>query len=59
MNKDQPDATHLEQEQLDVEHAIFVQQVGIDLIGPLPTTLNGNKYVVTLVDYFKISLLME
>ena len=27
-------------------------QVGIDLIGPLPTTSNGNKYVVTLVDYF-------
>ena len=27
-------------------------QVGIDLIDPLPTTLNGNKYVVTLVDYF-------
>lgn len=27
-------------------------QVGIDLIGPLPTTSNGNKYMVTLVDYF-------
>ncbi|KAL5509260.1 hypothetical protein EMCRGX_G004598 [Ephydatia muelleri] len=27
-------------------------QVGIDLIGPLPTTSKGNKYVVTLVDYF-------
>ena len=27
-------------------------QVGIDLIGPLPTTSNVNKYVVTLVDYF-------
>ena len=32
--------------------AIFVQQFGIDLIGPLPATLNGNKYVVILVDYF-------
>ena len=32
--------------------AIFVQQVGIDLIGPLPTTVNGNKYVVILFDYF-------
>ena len=21
-------------------------------MGPLPTTVNGNKYVVTLVDYF-------
>ena len=48
--------------------AIFVQQVGIDLIGPLPTTVNGNKYVVILFDYFskcrkllhlKISLLIE
>ena len=27
-------------------------QVGIDLIGPRTTTSNGNKYVVTLVDYF-------
>ena len=27
-------------------------QVVIDLIGPLPTTSNGNKYMVTLVDYF-------
>ena len=27
-------------------------QVGIDLIGPLPTTDRGNRYVVTLVDYF-------
>lgn len=27
-------------------------QVGIDLIGPLPVTPRGNKYVVTLVDYF-------
>ena len=24
----------------------------MDLIGPLPTTARGNKYVVTLVDYF-------
>ena len=36
-------------------HPIPVQpkvwcQVGIDLIGPLPTTSKGNKYVVTLVD---------
>ena len=31
---------------------IIIMQVGIDLIGPLPTTKNNNKYVVTLVDYF-------
>ena len=24
----------------------------MDLVGPLPTTSSGNKYVVTLVDYF-------
>lgn len=24
----------------------------IDLVGPLPTTARGNKYIVTLVDYF-------
>ena len=27
-------------------------QVGIDLIGPLPMTTKGNKYIITLVDYF-------
>jgi len=27
-------------------------QVGIDLIGPLPETPRGNKYIVMLVDYF-------
>ena len=27
-------------------------QVGIDLIGPLTETPRGNKYIVTLVDYF-------
>jgi len=27
-------------------------QVGMDLIGPLPETARGNKYIVTLTDYF-------
>ena len=27
-------------------------QVGMDLIGPMPETPRGNKYVVTLTDYF-------
>ena len=27
-------------------------QMGIDLIGPLPETPRGNKYIVTLTDYF-------
>ena len=26
--------------------------IGIDLVGPLPKAMRGNKYVVTLVDYF-------
>ena len=26
--------------------------MGIDLIGPLPETKKGNKYIVTLLDYF-------
>ena len=30
----------------------YITYVGIDLIGPLATTKKGNKYVVTLVDYF-------
>ena len=28
------------------------QQGGMDLIGPLPLTPRGNKYIVTLTDYF-------
>lgn len=31
---------------------VHIMQVGIDLIGPLPLTTRGNKYIVTLVDYF-------
>ena len=31
---------------------IFCMQVGIDLVGPLPVTSEGNKYVVTMIDYF-------
>ena len=27
-------------------------QVGMDLIGPMPETPRGNKFVVTLTDYF-------
>ena len=27
-------------------------RVGIDLVGPLPETKNGNKYIITLSDYF-------
>ena len=28
------------------------KQVGIDLIGPMPVTARGNKYIITLTDYF-------
>ena len=31
---------------------ISILQVGIDLIGPLPLTAKGNKYIVMLLDYF-------
>lgn len=27
-------------------------RVGLDIIGPLPATKQGNKYIITLVDYF-------
>ena len=30
------------------------KQIGIDLIGPLPTTTNGNKYVIVVADYFSM-----
>ena len=28
------------------------KQVGMDLIGPMPVTVRGNKYIATLTDYF-------
>lgn len=31
---------------------VYSEQVGIDLIGPLPTTSRGNRFIITLVDYF-------
>jgi len=36
------------------QHLILklIFQVGIDLIGPLPKTERGNRYIVTLVDFF-------
>ena len=37
---------------MNASNLFLVNQVGIDLIGPLPTTARGNKYIVTLVDYF-------
>ena len=30
----------------------LVYRVGIDLVGPLPETSAGNKYIITLSDYF-------
>ena len=27
-------------------------QVGMDIIGPMPETPKGNKFIVTLIDYF-------
>ena len=27
-------------------------QVGMDLVGPLPESSNGNKYIIILTDYF-------
>ena len=30
----------------------FWTQVGMDLVGPLPVTSRGNKYIITLTDYF-------
>ena len=36
---------------IPVESKIFYQ-MGMDLIGPLPVTSRGNKYIVTLTDCF-------
>ena len=44
------------QKSSEVLHPIVVQpkvwcQVGMDLIGPMPETPRGNKYIITLTDY--------
>ena len=31
---------------------VIWSQVGMDLIGPLTETPRGNKYIITLTDYF-------
>ena len=31
---------------------ILIYQVGIDLVGPLPKTQHGNRFIITLVDFF-------
>ena len=36
---------------IPVKPQIF-HQLGMDLIGPLPETEHGNKYIITLTDYF-------
>ena len=28
------------------------ERLGVDLVGPVPETKAGNKYIITLVDYF-------
>ena len=30
----------------------FFELVGVDAVGPLPLTVNGNKYILVMVDYF-------
>ena len=32
--------------------SVFFEQVGIELIEPLPMTPKRNRYIITLVDYF-------
>ena len=36
---------------IQVESKMFYQ-LGMDLIGPLPETDKGKKYIITLTDYF-------
>ena len=33
-------------------HPKIFHQVGMDLIGPLPVTVQGNRYILTITDYF-------
>ena len=36
---------------IPIKHDLW-HQVGMDLIGPLTETSRGNKYIVTITDYF-------
>jgi len=38
--------------QLCTDISILYIQIGIDIVGPLPVTNSGYRYIVTLVDYF-------
>lgn len=37
---------------LSIDVNLSCIQVGVDLIGPLPVTAHGKRYIVTMIDYF-------
>ncbi len=37
--------------QQELNRALF-DCVAFDVIGPLPTTVNGNRFILTMIDYF-------
>ena len=49
VHKSNPDHSTLQQEPVGSRF----QRVSIDIMGELPETSNGNKYVLVLCDYFK------
>jgi len=48
--RSQPLPKHTEENITPVEKPFT--RVGLDIIGPLPPTKQGNNYIITLVDYF-------
>ncbi len=37
--------------QQEINGALF-DRVAFDVIGPLPTTVNGNRFILMMIDYF-------
>ena len=39
-------------EMMPIKSGYPLERIGIDIVGPLPKTVNGNAYIVVAVDYF-------
>ena len=46
-----PQSFNYQTEDIATKPGLPFTRVGLDIIGPLPTTKNGNKYIIVLVDY--------
>jgi hypothetical protein len=52
INKDNPSPNSAPLVPISTSHLEPFQMVGMDILGPFPTAVNGEKYIVVLQDYF-------